>query len=463
MSVSTPRLGRLLSRQALHTPIRRRAFHRSSRLDAVKPFLLADIGEGITECQLIQWFVQPGARVEHFDKLCEVQSDKASVEITSPFDGVIKKLYYEPDDMAVTGRPLVDIDMDGEEAEAEAEKLGEAETSVDKGESAKANTESQETESRPVERRRNGNGKDDFSSLATPAVRHLMKELQVTISDVEGTGRDGRVTKEDVHRFVSQRTQQQPEVESSSTSSASTSIPSTANQDQKLPLTPVQTQMFKIMTKSLNIPHFLYSCSADMSSVTTTRKKLNAMKMTEKLTHLPFIIKATSLALQQHPLLNSALDTSDPKKPSLTYRSSHNFGVAVDTPSGLLVPVIRDVQNLSIAQIAQQLRVLSQKARDGKLAPGDFSGASFTISNIGSVGGGVVAPIISEPQVAILGVGRSKVVPAFDENDQLVRREELVLSWSADHRVVDGAECARCAEKVKGLLEEPTAMLLEMR
>lgn len=139
MSVSTPRIGRLLSRQALHTPIRRRAFHRSSRLEVVKPFLLADIGEGITECQLIQWFVQPGARVEHFDKLCEVQSDKASVEITSPFDGVIKKLYYEPDDMAVTGRPLVDIDMDGDEAEAEAEKLGEAETSVDKGESAKAN------------------------------------------------------------------------------------------------------------------------------------------------------------------------------------------------------------------------------------------------------------------------------------------------------------------------------------
>jgi 2-oxoisovalerate dehydrogenase E2 component (dihydrolipoyl transacylase) len=462
MSLSTPKIGRLLSRQALSTPIRRRAFHSSSRLDVVKPFLLADIGEGITECQLIQWFVQPGARVEHFDKLCEVQSDKASVEITSPFDGVIKKLYYEPDDMAVTGRPLVDIDMDEEEAEADMEKLGEAEVSVEKDESAEAITR-QEAGTGLVERRRNGNGKDDFSSLATPAVRHLMKELNVVISDVQGTGRDGRVTKEDVHRFVSRKTQQQPEAESPSITTASTSQPSTAKQDQKLPLTPVQTQMFKIMTRSLNIPHFLYSCSADMTAVTSTRKKLNAMKTHEKLTHLPFIIKATSLALQQHPLLNSALDTSDPKKPSLTYRSSHNFGVAVDTPSGLLVPVLKDVQNLSIAQIAQQLRALSEKARSGKLAPGDFSGASFTISNIGSVGGGVVAPIISEPQVAILGVGRSKVVPAFDENDQLVRKEELVLSWSADHRVVDGAECARCAEKVKSLLEEPTAMLLEMR
>jgi 2-oxoisovalerate dehydrogenase E2 component (dihydrolipoyl transacylase) len=462
MSLSKPRISRLLTnRTLLHTPIRRRAFHRSSRLDVVKPFLLADIGEGITECQLIQWFVQPGARVEHFDKLCEVQSDKASVEITSPFDGVIKKLYYEPDDMAVTGKPLVDIDMDGEEAEESVEKLGESEGKTVEHGMKTAEKETQ-TQTQP---QRKGNGKGDFGSLSTPAVRHLTKELDVNISDVTGTGRDGRVTKEDVHRFVSEKTQQTTEVEQPSSMPASTQAHSTTQQqDQKLPLTPVQTQMFKMMTKSLNIPHFLYTSSADMSAVTSTRKRLNAAKTTGKLTHLPFIIKATSLALQKHPLLNSALDTaSDPKKPSLTYRSAHNFGVAVDTPSGLLVPVLRNVQDLSIAQIAQQLRVLSEKARTGKLAPGDFSGASFTISNIGSVGGGVVAPIISEPQVAILGVGRSKVVPAFDENDELIKREELVLSWSADHRVVDGAECARCAEHVTRLLEEPMGMLIEMR
>jgi len=463
MSLSKPRISRLLTNRALlHNPIRRRAFHRSSRLDVVKPFLLADIGEGITECQLIQWFVQPGARVEHFDKLCEVQSDKASVEITSPFDGVIKKLYYEPDDMAVTGKPLVDIDMDGEDVEDGAEKVeGKI---VENGVAEKETQAQTQTQTQTQTKGRNGNGKGDFGSLATPAVRHLTKEMNVNISDVTGTGRDGRVTKEDVHRFVSQKTQQ-PEVEqSSSTPSTSTPASTTQQQDQKLPLTPVQTQMFKLMTKSLNIPHFLYTSSADMTAVTATRKRLNAAKTTEKLTHLPFIIKATSLALQKHPLLNSALDTtSDPKKPSLTYRSAHNFGVAVDTPSGLLVPVLRNVQDLSIAQIAQQLRELSEKARTGKLAPGDFSGASFTISNIGSVGGGVVAPIISEPQVAILGVGRSRVVPAFDQNDELVKREELVLSWSADHRVVDGAECARCAERVRVLLEEPMGMLVEMR
>lgn len=441
----------------------------------MKPFLLADIGEGITECQLIQWFVQPGARVEQFDKICEVQSDKASVEITSPFDGVIKKLHYEPDDMAITGKPLVDIDIQGEVGEEEAAKLGEG----DEGEAAKPDKEQSapevigESQSQaekpvngPLDRPKQEDGQQHqpqngspgkHASLATPAVRHLTKELNVNITDVQGTGRDGRVLKEDVHRHVAQSTQEQP-------STPRAPAPAPSLEERKMPLTPVQNQMFKLMTRSLNIPHFLYSSTADMTAVTTLRKRLNASPTSEqKLTHLPFIIKAVSMALQRHPLLNSSLDTKDPKKPELTYRASHNIGVAVDTPSGLLVPVLRNVQNLSIAEIAAKLRQLSEAARTNKLTPSDFSGATFTISNIGSVGGGVVAPIISERQVGILGVGRSKVVPAFNELGDLVKKEELVLSWSADHRVVDGAECARCAERVKSLVEDPAGMMIDMR
>ena len=465
----------------LPKPFLYRSFNLSRRVDVVKPFLLADIGEGITECQLIQWFVQPGARVEQFDKLCEVQSDKASVEITSPFDGVIKKLYYEPDDMAITGKPLVDIDIQSEISEADAAKLADAggeeeaakeeeatETSVQEGEEEAEGSgvekeevggplgRSTQEESQQHPPRTGKEEKGTHATLATPAVRHLTKELKVDIKDVEGTGKDGRVLKEDVHRFVSQSTQE-PTAQSSTASS-------TSREDRKVPLTPVQNQMFKTMTRALNIPHFLYTCSTDMTSVTATRQKLNASRAVEqKLTHLPFVLKAVSIALQHHPLLNSSLDTKNSKKPDLTYRGSHDLGVAVDTPSGLLVPVLRNVQDLSISQIASQLRELSQKARDGKLSPNAFAGATFTVSNIGSVGGGVVAPIISEPQVAILGVGRSKVVPAFNENDELVKKEELVLSWSADHRVVDGAECARCAERVKALLEDPGAMMVELR
>lgn len=455
----------------LPRPLFYRQFHASTSLDVVKPFLLADIGEGITECQLIQWFVQPGARVEQFDKLCEVQSDKASVEITSPFDGVIKKLHYDPDDMAITGKPLVDIDIQQELSAEDEAKLGgeegeEPETSVSDASKAEAavqqeNTKAEGKEHEPswqitksaTQRAPPKRSRGDMGSLATPAVRHLTKEFDVNITDVQGTGKDGRVLKEDVHNFVSQRDQNRAEP---------TTLAPTTKGDRKVPLTPVQNQMFKVMTRSLSIPHFLYTCSADMTAVTNLRKKLSTSSA-QRITHLAFIMKALSLALLHHPLLNASLDTKDPKRPELTYRESHNFGIAIDTPAGLVVPVVHNVQNLSISEIAKSMRQLSESARNNKLTPGDFKGASFTVSNIGSVGGGVVSPVISEPQVAILGVGRSRVVPAFNEHDELVKREELVLSWSADHRVVDGAECARCAERVRKLLEDPSAMMVEMR
>lgn len=449
-----------------------RQLHASTRLNVVKPFLLADIGEGITECQLIQWFVQPGARVEQFDKLCEVQSDKASVEITSPFDGVIKKLHYDPDDMAITGKPLVDIDIQqelsaedetklggqGEEPDASASDTLQAETAVQqdasRAESGKHELNGDRTQS-AAQRASSRRSTANMGSLATPAVRHLTKEFNVNIADVQGTGKDGRVMKEDVHNFVSQRDRKPAEATSI------TSAPTTKG-DRKVPLTAVQNQMFKVMTRSLSIPHFLYTCSADMTAVTNLRKKLSASSDL-KITHLAFIMKALSLALLRHPLLNASLDTKDPKKPELTYHDSHNFGIAIDTPTGLVVPVVHSVQDLSISEIAKSMRQLSESARNSKLAPGDFKGATFTVSNIGSVGGGVVSPVISEPQVAILGVGRSKIVPAFNEHDELIKKEELIFSWSADHRVVDGAECARCAETVRNLLEDPSAMMVEMR
>jgi 2-oxoisovalerate dehydrogenase E2 component (dihydrolipoyl transacylase) len=436
----------------------------------VKPFLLADIGEGITECQLIQWFVQPGARVEQFDKLCEVQSDKASVEITSPFDGVIKKLHYEPDDMAITGKPLVDIDIQGELSEADQEKLGGGETvSADQtqgqGEEMGAAEGIRPEQSTPQTTQRQSRG--DKGSLATPAVRHLIKEHRLDINDITGTGRDGRVLKEDIHRHVSggeqKKAQDQSQPHETVTVTAAAAAAPT-REDRKVALTGVQNQMFKTMTRSLNIPHFLYSTTADMTNITALRKRLNASAPPEqKLTHLAFIMKALSMALSRHPLLNASLNTQDGQKPELTYKASHHFGIAIDTPSGLLVPVLKDVQALSIVEIGWKMRQLSAAARQNRLAPADFGGATFTVSNIGAVGGGVVSPVISAPQVGIVGIGRSKVVPAFDARGGVVGREELVFSWSADHRVVDGAECARCAERVTSLLEDPGAMLVELR
>ncbi|KAH0081294.1 CoA-dependent acyltransferase, partial [Aureobasidium melanogenum] len=435
--------------------INHRLFHTTRRRDVVKPFLLADIGEGTRECQIIQWFVQPGARVEQFDKLCEVQSDKTASDITSPFDGVIKKLYYEADDMALVGKPLLDIDIQSDitpESEALIEEPGGEKADVPPKEASQS--PAPQHEARNVEREEVqgplSRTKHHDKGLATPAVRHLIKEHNIRVQDIDGSGKDGRVLKEDVHRHVLQTTQKSSQQPSA--------------KDQKKPLTPVQTAMFKTMTQSLTIPHFLYSSTVDTGNLNRFRVKINSTREAgNKLTPLPFILKAISLAMVHHPLLNAWLDTSDPKQPELSYKAAHDFGIAVDTPSGLLVPVIRNVESQSVGAIAEQIKMISGKAREGKLGPKDLQGPTFSVSNIGSIGGGVVAPIIVEPQVAIVGVGRAKAVPGFDEEGKVVKKEEMVLSWSADHRVVDGAECARCAERVNWYLQNMEAWVLEMK
>ncbi|KAF2691203.1 hypothetical protein K458DRAFT_474143 [Lentithecium fluviatile CBS 122367] len=465
----------------------RRGFFGTSNLKVVKPYLLADIGEGITECQVIQWFVKPGARVEQFDPICEVQSDKASVEITSRFDGVIKKLYYEPDDMAKVGKPLVDIDIQSEISAADeallnggSEKAAGKETPkqpqpTDKGlEVGRNDTKAvagdtpapQPSETLPAEPPKGESepqrtpGK--HASLATPAVRHRIKEMNLKIEDVKGTGKDGRVLKEDIQRHVEAA---KGRASGDAAPTAPVSAPVQQIEDHAKPLTPVQSGMYKQMTRSLSIPHFLYTDNVDFTALNSLRRRFNHDKdKSHRLTTLPFIVKAVSLALQQYPLLNAHLDTTtNPEKPQILVKGSHNIGVAIDSPAGLLVPVVRNVQSHSIESLAAEITRLSNLARAGKLSTADLSGATFTLSNIGSIGGTAVAPVIVTPQVGILGIGRSRVVPAFGENGELVKKDECVFSWSADHRIIDGAMAARCAEAVRGCLENVGSMLVRLR
>jgi 2-oxoisovalerate dehydrogenase E2 component (dihydrolipoyl transacylase) len=287
----------------------------------------------------------------------------------------------------------------------------------------------------------------------------MIKENNLTIEDIEGTGKEGRVLKEDVQKHIEASKQ----ASSTSSTSAPTPVLSQA-EDHVKNLTPVQSGMFKQMTKSLTIPHFLYTDVVEFSSLTSLRQKYNAgREKADRITPLPIIIKAVSLAFQKYPLLNSHLDTTNPNKPQIIQKGSHNIGIAVDSPSGLLVPVIKNVQNLSIADIALEITRLSGLARAGKLTSADLSGATFTVSNIGSIGGTAVAPVIVGPQVGIVGIGRARVVPAFAADGSLTKREECVFSWSADHRVVDGAYAARAADEVRKCIEGIESMLFKMR
>lgn len=428
---------------------------------------------GIRECEIIQWFVEPEARVEEWDKLCEVQSDKASVEITSRFAGVIKRLHYEAGDMAKVGKPLVDIDIQGEIKQEDLEALTEtsageeSQAQVDDVTTPPSTNEASKLESNP-ELSKQPPAKGKHATLATPAVRHLTKELDVDIAEINGTGRDGRVLKDDVYQFAKQR--DTAPAKSDEVSSAPFSSPSEQGGTQKEIMTQLsntQAQMFKTMTRSLTIPHFLYADEIDFSGLSELRQRLNRRlaktpdNKISKLSYLPFIIKAVSMMLHRYPSLNARVDVdSTSSKPVLFMRSQHNIGVAMDTPSGLIVPVVKNVSGLNILSIAAELNRLQGLAASGKLTSQDLSGGTITVSNIGSIGGTYVSPVIVEKEVSILGVGKMRTIPAFNKEGQVVGKQICNFSWSADHRVVDGATMARAAEVVRGFVEDPDSMVM---
>ncbi|KAF7491259.1 Acyltransferase component of branched-chain alpha-keto acid dehydrogenase complex [Sarcoptes scabiei] len=360
----------------------------SSGNNSIVSFILSDIGEGISEVVVKEWFVDIGDRVQQFDNICEVQSDKASVTITSRYDGIIKKIYYKIDEMAKVGQPLVDIlldDADSTETEQEQQKLVEE--------------ISDQTETTKIDYL--GGGK----ILTTPAVRRLAMEHKIQLSDIIGTGRDGRILKTDVLEFIqnqqtdTKQSSQNEIIEKSKESSKQTvSFPtkSTINQaminqsidgERIQPMSSVTKGMFKTMTKSLSIPHFGLSEEIEVSHLNEIRTEINRILTNEnannpQLSYMPFFIKAISLALKEFPILNSSIDDSNEK---IIYKNYHNIGIAVDTPQGLLVPNIKNVQQLGVLEIANELHRLKELARKGQIGLGDLSGGTISVSNIGSV------------------------------------------------------------------------------
>ncbi|KAL2837899.1 2-oxoacid dehydrogenases acyltransferase-domain-containing protein [Aspergillus pseudoustus] len=437
--------------------ISRRDFHAALALEGIRSQVLKDVGEGITEVQIIQWYVEEGARVEEWKPLCQYQSDKAVDDITSRYEGVVKRLHFQADDTVPTGRALCDIEVDDAKYPEEHPPVA---SSTEYFPSVPAPPHSQVTPqpavpvstSAAISTENNGT-RSRYATLATPAVRGLLKSLNVNIEEVQGTGKDGRVLKEDVQRFAATRSSQP----------AGISLPPQQG-DTAVNLTPIQSQMFKTMTRSLSIPHFGYADELSINNITALRKKLAGdAKDPRKITFLSFVVKAVSLALNDYPILNAKLDTSNPDKPQLIIRPRHNIGIAMDTPQGLIVPNIKDVGSRSIQDISQEITRLSALGKEGKLTPADLSGGTITVSNIGNIGGTYVSPVIVTNELAILGIGRARTVPAFNDDGEVTKNEVVNFSWSADHRVVDGATMARMATLVKELIESPERMLLSLR
>ncbi|KAI9093054.1 2-oxoacid dehydrogenases acyltransferase-domain-containing protein [Phlyctochytrium arcticum] len=467
----------------------RRLFHIQPPVQKVVPFLLADIGEGITECELIQWFVKEGETVEQFSKICEVQSDKAAVEITSRYDGIIKKLYCKAGDVAYVGAPLVDIETnefpdDASPAAAEPEMAARPSEAV-----LPAAVAAKE------ESKLGLSGQEDAYILATPAVRRIAREHKIDLVRISGTGPGGRVLKGDVLAFVSGTatsaapTPARPAAAGKEAPKATASAPGSTytppaivrGEDKTVPLGPIQKAMYKAMTKSLQIPHFGYSDEIILNSASSFRGSINrSLKNSpnshkypfKKISYMPIFMKAMSMALHEFPVLNAALVGEDAASAQLKYRSAHNISIAMDTPNGLIVPNVKNVEQKSIIDIAADLERLKEAGQRNALTPADLKDGTITLSNIGNIGGTVLHPVLVTNQVCIAAVGRVQRLPRYEtvfdpvtgeKKEIIVPKEVLHVSFNADHRVVDGATMARFVQLWKRFLEEPAILTAEMR
>lgn len=416
-------------------------------------FKLSDIGEGIREVTVKEWFVKEGDTVSQFDSICEVQSDKASVTITSRYDGVIKKLYYDLEDTAYVGKPLVDIET---EALKDSEEDVVETPAVSHDEHTHQEIKGQKT-------------------LATPAVRRLAMENNIKLSEVVGSGKDGRILKEDILNFLEKQTgailppSPKAEIMPPPPKPKDTPLPTPVakppvftGQDRTELITGFRKAMAKTMTAALKIPHFGYCDEVDLTELVRLREELKPVASARgiKLSFMPFFIKAASLGLLQFPILNASVDESCQK---VTYKASHNIGVAMDTQQGLIVPNVKSVQVRSVVDIAAELNRLQRLGAQGQLSTADLTGGTFTLSNIGSIGGTYAKAVILPPEVAIGALGSIKPLPRFNQKGDVYKAHIMKVSWSADHRVIDGATMSRFSNLWKSYLENPASMLLDLK
>ncbi|XP_043858485.1 lipoamide acyltransferase component of branched-chain alpha-keto acid dehydrogenase complex, mitochondrial [Dromiciops gliroides] len=417
-------------------------------------FKLSDIGEGITEVTVKEWYVKEGDTVSQFDSICEVQSDKASVTITSRYDGIIRKLYYAVDQIALVGKPLVDI---------ETEALKDSEEDVVET-PAVFHDEHTHQEIK------------GHKTLATPAVRRLAMENNIKLSEVVGTGKDGRILKEDILNYLAKQTgailPPSPKSEIIPPFPKSETIQSIPMpvlkpkvftvKDRTEPLTGFEKAMVKTMTVALKIPHFGYCDEVDLTQLVKLREELKPIALARgiKLSFMPFFLKAASLGLLEFPILNASVDENCQ---NITYKASHNIGIAMDTEQGLIVPNVKNVQLCSVFEIAIELNRLQKLGSAKQLGTADITGGTFTLSNIGSIGGTYAKPVILPPEVAIGALGAIKAVPRFNEKGEVIKAQIMNVSWSADHRIIDGATMARFSNLWKSYLENPASMLLELK
>lgn len=454
-------------------------------------FKLPDVGEGIAEGEVVSWLVKVGDTVKEDQPLVEIMTDKATVEITSPRNGTILKLLGEEGEVVLVGKPLIVFGEEGESVpDADADKdasVNGKEAKEPKAEEASASEK--ETDASKAKEASSANGGSDADKeaspasgdgsstatlpkgrvLATPATRRLAREKGVDISQVQGSGPNGRVTNDDIEKFAEGGGQPAAEPETTDAPSGNGATPKAApaptrieikEDNERIPVKGIRKVIAQHMSEARDhVAAFTYVDEIDVTDLVKLRNELKpiAAEQDIKLTYLPFIVKAVIAGLRKHPYLNANYDE---EAQEIVVKNHYNIGIAAATDAGLIVPVVKAADRLSMFQIAQEIRRLGEAARDGKSAPDDLSGSTFTITSLGQLGGLFATPVVNYPELAIMGVHEIKKRPVVVD-DQIVIRQMMLISLTFDHRIIDGHVGAAFANDVKRLLENPKLLMVE--
>ncbi|CUX96322.1 Dihydrolipoyllysine-residue acetyltransferase component of pyruvate dehydrogenase complex [Candidatus Gullanella endobia] len=424
-----------------------------------------DIGDD--EVEVTEVFVKVGDKIKAEQSLITVEGDKASIEIPAPFEGIVKELKINIGDKVSTGSNIMIFEVENTSTPILAT---ENEKAVDLFHKTVSDTKKSVISTPLASESKNKFSDNDSYAHATPVIRRLAREFDINLENVKGTGRKGRILRENIQDYIKKAIKhiETASVDAANCGSLPGLIPwpkvdfSKFGNTEKIELGRIQKISGANLYRNwVMIPHVTQFDEVDITEVEAFRKQQNAeaknKNLNVKITLLVFIMKAVAKALEELPLFNSSLSVDDVQK--LTLKKYINIGIAVDTPHGLVVPVFRDVNKKDILELSRELTEISQNSRAGKLTTLDMQGGCFTISNLGGIGGTAFTPIINAPEVAILGISKSLIKPIWN-GKEFIPRLMLPLSLSYDHRFIDGADGARFISFINNMMSDIRRLLM---
>lgn len=434
----------------------------------VQDIKLPELGEGVTEGELVKWLVKPGDSVKADQAIAEVLTDKATVEVPTPVAGVVKDLKFKTGEVVKVGSTM--ITLEGGAGAAPSAPAAQPPAGAQREVPASAHANFAAAHSTPAQASSAATTATgifppvaDSKVLATPATRRLAREMGVDINSLGGTGLAGRVTREDVLSAKGGA----PAQAKAPASAPGMSIPKPAYQgpagaaEERVPLIGIRKKIAENMQRSKHvIPHFTIMDEAKVDAMVAMRESLkeHAEKHGTKITYLPIVMKALIATIREFPMFNASIDDAAGE---IVYKKYFNLGFAADTPNGLVVPVIKNADQKTILEISKEILDLSKRARDGKLKPDEMKGATITVTNIGSIGGTYATPVINHPEVAILGMYKIDEKPVIKDG-QLKAIKVMNYTMTADHRLIDGAVAARFLAAFIARIENPGKLLVEL-